>query len=63
MPEHTPLSWRRVLAEVFADAEAKGLGEMHIGFTAREGVQDQAADFIGARCRFLADLRLDGDDD
>lgn len=49
-----PLPWRKVLAEVLAEAELRGFGTFIPGFDTKPGMGDQLADFIGARCDFLA---------
>ena len=53
--EQTPLPYRRVLAELFADAEAHNLGVLTVGFVAHRGQHDAAADFIEARLPFVTD--------
>jgi hypothetical protein len=57
-----PIEYRELLAEVFLEAERKGLGRFEPGFTATSGREDDAADFIGSRCDHLAELRLGPDD-
>ena len=64
MNTNVPIEWRELLAEVFAEAERKGLGRFEPGFTATPGREDDAADFIERRCAHLAELQLaelDGD--
>lgn len=53
-----PVAYRLTLAELFAEAEGRGLGTLHIGFTAAPGREDEAADYIGSRCEFVAERRL-----
>lgn len=49
-----PLAYRKLLAELFADAEAHGLGYLEVGFRAHPGQQDAAADYIGSRAEWAA---------
>jgi len=50
-----PLDRRKLLAELFADAESHGLGVLTVGFVAHRGQHDAAADFIEARLLFVTD--------
>jgi hypothetical protein len=54
-----PNPWRRVLAEIFADAEDHGLGTWDPSFTANPGKAEEAAAFIESRAALLAEKRLD----
>jgi len=49
-----PLAHRKLLAELFADAESHGLGYLEVGFRAHPGQQDAAADYIGSRAEWAA---------
>lgn len=53
-----PNAWRRILAEVFADAEDHGLGNWGPSFTAGPGKTEEAATFIETRVALLAEKRL-----
>lgn len=53
-----PIECRLIMCELFGEAEVKGLGTLHIGFTATPGREDEAADYIDARVDFIADRRL-----
>ncbi len=53
-----PVQFRLVLAELFGEAESKGLGTLHVGFTATPGHEEEAADYIGARTAFVAERRF-----
>jgi hypothetical protein len=55
-----PNTFRRLLAEIFADAEDHGLGTWSPAFTAAPGKTDEAAAFIESRAALLAERRLDG---
>ncbi|HZZ47573.1 MAG TPA: hypothetical protein VFE65_11865 [Pseudonocardia sp.] len=46
--------YRILLAEMFAQAEGRGLGTLNVGFTATPGKEEEAADYIGPRSEFLA---------
>jgi hypothetical protein len=52
------LAHRKLLAELFADAEAHGLGYLEVGFRAHPGQQDAAADYIEARLPFVTDAAV-----
>lgn len=54
-----PNAYRRLLAEIFADAEDHGLGTWGPSFTATPGKVDEAAAFIESRAELLAERRLD----
>lgn len=49
-----PRDWRLLLAEAYADAEDHGLGTWLPTFRAAPDQHDQAAEFIKARCDWLA---------
>lgn len=53
-----PNPWRRLLAEIFADAEDHGLGVWTITFAAADGKTELACKFIEARAALLAETRL-----
>lgn len=55
-----PVEYRTALAELFAECETRGLGTLHVGFTATPGHEDEAADYIAARADFLAAQRFGG---
>jgi hypothetical protein len=46
--------YRVLLAEMFAEAEGRGLGTLDVGFTATPGREEEAADYIVPRREFLA---------
>lgn len=53
-----PNTYRRLLAEIFADAEDHGLGTWGPSFNAAPGKTEEAATFIETRAELLADIRL-----
>lgn len=53
-----PNPWRRILAEIFADAEDHGLGTWGVTFDAAPGKTEAAANFIESRAALLAENRL-----
>lgn len=57
-PVTPPNAWRRLLAEIFADAEDHGLGTWGPTFTATPGKTEEAANFIESRAALLAESRL-----
>ena len=57
-----PLAYRKLLAELFADAESHGLGHLEVGFRAHPGQQDAAADYIGSRTEWAADRAVERGD-
>jgi len=61
MPEQNlpPNGFRRLLAEIFADAEDHGLGTWGVSFDAAPGKTEEAANFIESRAALLAETRLD----
>ena len=53
-----PNAYRRILAEIFADAEDHGLGTWTPTFQADPEKIDQACAFIETRADLLAEIRL-----
>lgn len=58
MTETKPVKFRLILAELFGEAESKGLGTLHVGFTATPGMENEAADYIERRTEFVAQRRF-----
>jgi hypothetical protein len=54
-----PNPYRRLLAEIFADAEDHGLGTWNVTFNAALGKTEEAANFVESRAALLAETRLD----
>lgn len=52
--EPAPLVWRAMVAEVFAEAERRGLGRFEPTFTAAPGRRLLARAFVDHRCQQLA---------
>lgn len=53
-----PNPWRRLLAEIFADAEDHGLGTWTVDFHAAPDRVEEARNFIESRAALLAESRL-----
>lgn len=53
-----PNQFRRLLAEIFADAEDHGLGTWAVTFNAAPDKTEEAANFIESRAALLAETRL-----
>lgn len=62
MVDPDPLAWRSLAAQVFAEAERRGLGRFTPQFVAAPGKRLLAQAFVDHRCDELAQSLLDAAD-
>jgi hypothetical protein len=56
-----PFEFKLPLAKLFAECEDKGLGTWWPSFRANPGMENAAADYIGARAAFVAENEFGSD--